>query len=200
MSEDLTLSASYTLSRTFDDASDFDEQPQNPFDIAAEHALSRQDQRHLLVFSALWELPIGEDDDSPKQTAATPNWPTRVVSHIELAPIVTAGSGRAVNPLTGVDSNLSDAFPLSSRPVGFNRDSLRTPGLTNVDFRVLKYFPFDKAAHLDVVAEFFNLFNHPDIVQINPIFGSDLAPVASFGQPIEGAGARRIQFSLDYEF
>jgi outer membrane receptor protein involved in Fe transport len=200
MSEDLTLSASYTLSRTLDDASDFDEQPQNPFNIAAERAPSRQDQHHLLVSSALWELPIGEDEGRPKQTAATPNWPTRVFSHIELAPIVTVGSGRTVNALTGVDSNLNDAFPLSSRPLGFNRDSLRTPVLANVDFRVLKYFPFGKTAHLDVVAEFFNLFNHPNVVQINPIFGSNVAPTASFGQPIDGAGARRIQFSLDYEF
>jgi hypothetical protein len=41
-------------------------------------------------------------------------------------------------------------------------------------FRLLKYFPFAKAAHLDVVAEFFNLFNYPNLVQINPIFGSNL--------------------------
>ena len=165
--------------------------PKTRLNIAAEHTLSRQDQRHLLVFSALWELPIGEDEDSPKQTPTTPNWPARILSHIELAPIATVGSGRAVNALTGVDSNLSDAFPLSSRPLGFNRDSLRTPGLANVDFRVLKYCPFGKTAHLDVVAEFFNLFNHSDVVQSNPIFGSNVAPIANFGQPIEGAGARR---------
>ena len=200
MFDELAFSANYTLSRVFDDASDFDEQPQNPFDLAAERALSRQDQRHQFVFSALWELPIGDDEDSPKQSAGTPSWPTRVFSHIELAPIVTLGSGRVVNPLTGADSNLSHSFPLSSRPLGFGRDSLQTPGLANADFRVLKYFPFGKSAHLDCVAEFFNLFNHPNVVQINPIFGSNLAPAESFGQPTEGAGARRIQFSLDYEF
>jgi hypothetical protein len=41
-----------------DDASDFDEQPQNPFDLAAERALSRQNQQQRLVFNALWNLPI----------------------------------------------------------------------------------------------------------------------------------------------
>jgi hypothetical protein len=33
MSNELAFSASYTLSKTFDDASDFDEQPQNPFNL-----------------------------------------------------------------------------------------------------------------------------------------------------------------------
>jgi len=40
MSDELEFSSSYTLSKTFDDASDFDEQPQNPFDLEAENAIS----------------------------------------------------------------------------------------------------------------------------------------------------------------
>ena len=199
MFDELAFSASYTLSKVTDDASDFDEQPQNPFNLAAERAISRQDQRHLFVFNALWELPIGPDEDSPKP-APPPDWPTRIFGHIEVAPIVTVGSGRPVNPLTGVDSNLSHSFPLSSRPLGFTRDSLQTTTLANVDFRLLKYFPFGKTAHLDVVAEFFNLLNHPNVAQINPVFGSNLAPAPTFQQPIEGTSPRRIQFSLDYEF
>ncbi len=67
-------------------------------------------------------------------------------------------------------------------------------------FSGAQVFSFGKTAHLDVVAEFFNLFNHPNVAAINPVFGSSLAPTASFGQPIEGMGARRIEFSLDYEF
>ena len=65
MNEDLAFSASYTLSKTYDDASDFDEQPQNPFDLAAEHALSLQHQQQRFVFNALWELPIGDEEDKP---------------------------------------------------------------------------------------------------------------------------------------
>src|SRR5258707_7698996 len=63
MSNELAFSASYTLSKTFDDASDFDEQPQNPFNLAAENALSRQHQQQRFVFNALWELPIRDDAD-----------------------------------------------------------------------------------------------------------------------------------------
>lgn len=61
-----------------------------------------------------------------------------------------------------------------------------------MDLRVLKYFPFGESRRLDLVAEFFNLFNHANVAQINPVFGSNLIPISAFGQRIEGAGARRI--------
>ena len=201
MNEDLEFSASYTLSKTIDDASDFNEQPQNPYDLAAEQSRSLQDQPQRFVFNALWDLPIGEEEENAgAKSASHPGWLTRAFSHIELAPIFSAGSGRPVDPLTGLDSNLTHAFPLSSRPLGFGRNSLRTPATAALDLRVLKYFPFGPSRHLDVVVESFNLLNRANVAQINPVFGSGALPLAGFGQSIEGLGARQIQFSLDYEF
>ncbi|MDQ2945260.1 MAG: TonB-dependent receptor, partial [Acidobacteriota bacterium] len=197
MSNELEFSGSYTLSKTFDDASDFNEQPDNPFNLAAERALSLQHQQQRLVFNALWELPIG-DEEAGKP--AEDNWINRIFGHIELAPIFTVESGRPVNPLTGIDSNRTHAFPLSARPPGLGRNSLHTPLLANVDFRILKYFPFGKAARLDLVGEAFNLFNRTNVTQINPIFGSGSTAQPGFLQPLAGSGARRIQFSLDFEF
>lgn len=198
MSNELEFSGSYTLSKAHDDASDFNEQPMNPFNLRQEWAPSLQDPRHRFVFNALWELPIGDEDDAtqPQQE----NWLTRVFGHLEVAPIVTIESGHPVDPLTGVDSNLSHAFPFSARPPGFGRNSLRTPFVANTDFRLLKYFSFGKTARLDVVAEAFNLFNHSNVLAINPIFGVGVLPQSGFQQPIGGAGPRRVQFSLDYEF
>ena len=72
--------------------------------------------------------------------------------------------------------------------------------VVKLDLRVLKYFPFGGLRRLDVVAESFNLLNRANAVQINPVFGSTLAPMPGFGQAIEGLGARQIQFSLDFEF
>jgi hypothetical protein len=197
MSNELEFSASYTLSKTHDNASDYNEQPRNPFNLATEWALARQDQRHRLVFNALWELPIGDEENKtqPQQRG----WLTRIFEHIEVAPIFTVESGRPVDPLIGVD-NGSDAFPLSARPPGFSRNSLKTPMLANMDFRLLKYFPTGKTAHLDLVAEAFNLFNRANVAQINPFFGAGAVSQPGFLQPITGAGARQIQFSLDYEF
>jgi hypothetical protein len=73
--------------------------------------------------------------------------------------------------------------------------------LANVDFRkILKYFPFGKTARLGLEGEAFNLLNRANVAQINPIFGVGATPLPSFGQPITGTGARRIPFSLDFEF
>src|SRR5204863_4282563 len=63
LSDEFELLASYTLSKVIDDASDFDEQPANPFDLRAERALSRQDVRQRFVLSALFDLPFGAEED-----------------------------------------------------------------------------------------------------------------------------------------
>jgi hypothetical protein len=124
----------------------------------------------------------------------------RAFSHIEMASIFTAESGRPVDPLTGVDSNRNGAFPLSSRPLDFHRNSLQTPTVVTMDLRIVKYFPFGPSRHLDLVAESFNLLNRANVAQINPTFGSNLVPSPGFGQPTEALGARQIQFSLDFEY
>ena len=200
MNDELAFSASYTLSKTFDDASDFDEQPQNPFNLAAENALARQHAQQRFVFNALWELPIGDEKEKGGNSRENAGWFAHSFSHIEVAPILTAESGRPMNPLTGLDSNRSHAFPFSARPLDLGRNSLQTPRIVTMDLRVLKYFPFGESKRLDVVAECFNLFNKANVAQINPVFGSNLTPAAGFEQPIQGIGARQIQFSLDFEF
>ena len=55
MSNELEFSASYTLSKTFDDASYFKEQRQNPFDLAAERAPSLQ---HRIVHDYITALRV----------------------------------------------------------------------------------------------------------------------------------------------
>ena len=138
MSNELEFSARYTFSKTLDNASDFDEQPVNPFALVAERALSRQDQRHRLVFNALWELPIGDEETGKPPSN---NLFTKVFGHIELAPIFTLESGRPVNPLTGIDSNVNDAFPLSSRALGFGRNTFKNPNAGHSRFSRIEVFP-----------------------------------------------------------
>jgi hypothetical protein len=152
------------------------------------------------VFNALWELPFGDEENKGANSKQSASWLARTFSHIEIAPIFTAESGRLVNPVTGLDSNRSHAFPISGRSLDLGRNSIQTPGIVTMDLRILKYFPFGGSKRLDLVAEFFNLFNRANIAQINPVFGSNLTPMAGFDQPIQGIGARQIQFSLDFEF
>lgn len=90
-------------------------------------------------------------------------------------------------------------FPFATRPLGYSRNSLQTPANIDLDLRVLKMIRI-ASGHLDVVAESFNLLNHRNVSLLNTAFGSDLTPAAGFAQPIAASTARRIQFSLDYEF
>ena len=199
LSDEFELLASYTLSKVVDDASDFDEQPANPYDLRAERAPSRQDVRQRFVLSALFDLPFADDEENGGG-GEDDGLLSEVFGHMEVAPILTLSGGRPVNPLTGGDEERGLAYPLASRPLGLPRNSLRTPGLFNLDLRVLRYVPFGERRRLDFVAEFFNLFNHPNAVSINPFFGAGSTPAAGFTRPTAFAPPRRIRFSIDFEF
>jgi hypothetical protein len=69
--DDIQILAGYTFSKTFDDASYDTEQPQNPYAIRDERALSLQDQRHRLTLSGLWL--IGPDLGDPADAARNAN-------------------------------------------------------------------------------------------------------------------------------
>ena len=197
LSNEFELLASYTLSKTTDDASDFDEQPANPFNLRAERALSRQDVRQRFVLSSLFDLPIGEEDEQAQESEGLLS---TALGHIEVAPIITLSSGRPVNALTGADEERSRAYPLASRPLGLPRNSLRTPRFINVDLRALKYFPMGERRRLDLVVEFFNLFNRPNVMSVNQYYGSGVVPLSSFGAPTAFAAPRQVRFSIDFEF
>jgi outer membrane receptor protein involved in Fe transport len=197
--DDLQVMAGYTYSKTIDDASYDLEQPQNPYSIGDERALSLQDQRHRFTLSGLWL--IGPDLDDPADAAknANPGPVMKALTGLEFAPIVSIASGFRANPITGLDSNLEHILTFATRPVGYSRNGLSTPANVNVDLRVLKVIP-RKRGHLDLVAESFNLLNHRNVSLLNSAFGSGTNPAKEFATPIAASTARRIQFSLDYEF
>jgi hypothetical protein len=198
LSHEIEWAASYTWSRTTDTASDFDEQPQNPFALADEQAFSRYDQRHRLVASALFDLPVGDEVDRVPGTM--PSLLVRALSKIVLAPILTIGSGQPVNAVTGLDDTHAGSVPLAARPLSLGRNGLRLPAFATLDLRVLKSVVIRPHGKLDFVVEGFNVLNRQNITQLNPVFGSSPAPLATFGRPTDAANARHIQFSIDFEF
>jgi hypothetical protein len=100
-----------------DDASNYDEPPNNPYFLPGERALSANDQRHRCVFSGTFDLPFGDEDEGRKPSGIT----SKLFGNIESAPILTIGSSRPIDPLIGFDANRTGAFPFSSRPLGFAR-------------------------------------------------------------------------------
>jgi len=196
LSNEIEFSGSYTLSKATDDASDFDEQPNSPYLLSAERALSANDQRHRFVFSGTFDLPFGDEDEGKKSAGLL----AKMFGNIETAPILTIGSGRPINPLTGLDANRSGAFPSSSRPVRFGRNSLRTGTQAQLDLRVLKFFKVGEHGKLDFVVESFNLLNHTNVVALNQVHGVQDSPIPAFATPTKAGIPRQLQFSIDFEF
>jgi hypothetical protein len=193
------MMAGYTFSKTIDDASYDAEQPQNPYAPGAERAPSLDDQRQRFVMSGLWVVGPDLDDPQDVANAARPNAFQKIVYGLEFAPILEAGSGFRDNPVTGADSSDEHVYPFAARPIGYGRNSLRTPAQFHVDFRVLRMVPIWRG-HLDIVAESFNLLNRQNVDRINSAFGSELAAAPQFESPIQESDARRVQFSLDFEY
>ena len=196
LSNEMSFSGSYTISKAIDDASDFNEQPENPYLLHAERALSSNDQRHRFVFSGTFDLPFADEEDGKKPSGVI----AKVLANIEAAPILIIGSGRPINPLTGFDANRSGAFPLSSRPLGFGRNSLATNSQVQFDLRVLKFFKVGEHGKLDFVIESFNVLNHTNVVGLNQFYGVASSPIPVFATANKATIPRQLQFSVDFEF
>jgi hypothetical protein len=104
-SQGVSFLASYTFSKTIDDASSFNmtgsaakpvagenDLAQNPFNLAAERGLSLFDARHRFVFSYQWELPFLKHSQG---------WYQKVLGGWQLNGIATVMSG---TPFTVFDS------------------------------------------------------------------------------------------------
>jgi hypothetical protein len=198
LAKEIEWSAAYTWSRSKDSASDFDEQPQNPYALGDDWSASRYDQRHRLVVSALFDLPIGDEAD--RRPGEVPGAWTRAFSHIEVAPILTVGSGLPANVTTGGDDNRTHAFPFTSRPPGIARNSWRLPAAATLDVRLLKFFNIKPHGKLDLVVEAFNVLNRTNVTRVNTVYGPLLTPLGSFGRRIDAGPGRQLQFSIDFEF
>ncbi len=196
LSNEIEFSGSYTISKSIDDASDFDEQPENPYLLRAERALSSNDQRHRFVFSGTFDLPFGDEEDGKKSSGTL----AKLLGNLEVAPIFSVGSGRPINPVAGFDANRSGAFPPSSRPLGFGRNSLHTPAQVQLDLRVLKVFKVGEHGKLDFVVESFNLLNHTNVVGLNQFYGPDSMAIPAFTSANKASPGRQLQFSVDLEF
>ncbi len=169
----------YSVGSTHDDASDFDEQPQDPRNLAAEWARSRQHQLQRLAASATFEF-----------------------FDLVISPIFTTGSGRPINALESSDFYRAGAYPLSARPPGFARNPFFSPPVRSLDLRVMKTFPVkeNKRAILQVGVEGFNLTNHNNPLKVSQTYAAQGARLSSYGQTAESLNARQIQFFTQFEF
>jgi hypothetical protein len=172
--------ASYTLSKAEDTVSDMFGQanlaedpglgrdPNDPeglprgFEPGSFRGPSAVDQRHRFVLSALAHLPL----------------------QLELAGIVTVGSGRPFTALSGVDGNgngiaVNDRARRDPRDAStrVGRNAERSPGSATVDARLSRAFPLARGLSLQVLVEAFNLFNRVNYSEVQNVFGPGAFPV-----------------------
>lgn len=183
------LRASYTLSKTTDDAGNFFfSTPQDNFNIRGDMGLSDNDQRHRLVFSGTLAAP----KDVTKE-----GW-RRGLKDFELSYIFTYASRLPFNILLGSDRNFDTNN--NDRPAGVGRNTGRGFDYASFDMRLSRRIRLNERVSLDVLAEGFNLFNRANFGVPNNTFGSGTIPLPTFGQPTLALDPRQFQFGLKLNF
>src|SRR5262249_41661955 len=90
-----------------------------------------------------------------------------------LSTIVNMSTGRAYNPLAGVDLNLNGDNPPGDRPAGLARNIGILPGFATVDMRLTRTLSIGERYRIQGFFEIYNMFNRVNISTINRIFPPD---------------------------
>jgi hypothetical protein len=217
-SRGLQFLASYTWSKSIDNASSF-ENSVNPISPRRSQSLSLFDARQRLVFSGNWRLP------SP----AAGTW-RQVLGNWALSGIFTSQSGFPIRMTSSSDQELMNSFDFETvgepqqiapfrklspqqsagyffDPASFTEAALGQigntprslccgPRIANLDLGVHKTFPVTERANLEFRTEVFNVMNHTQF--LNP--DGNITDGATFGQVSQARDPRLIQFALRLSF
>lgn len=221
----LQFQAAYTLSKSIDDASSF-ENLLNPLDYRLSRSLSLFDARQRLVFSYQWDLPhvgghglaarvLGGWSSSGILTFQS-GFPIPITSSDDLelmdsVGFVNPGEPDMVAPLRRLDPRnpLNLAFGPSSfqQPADLGRigSSPRTvccgPGIDNLDFSLMKSTSFGERSRLQFRVELFNAFNHAQFSKVDGnISDGDVADGGTFGKVLRARDPRLVQIALKVLF
>lgn len=189
---------------------------QDPANRRTDGSSSNADMRHRVNFAASYQLPFGNGLKGPARQIFH-GWElgglTVIQSGLPFTVTVpgspsNTGSGSRANPVAGVSPEVSE--PTISRwfnPAAFTvppaftwgtlgRNTLRGPGIWNVDLSAAKKFNFSETRRLEFRAEFFNSLNHPQFGLPGSTIG--VGGVATITNTQRAN--RQIQFELRYAF
>jgi Carboxypeptidase regulatory-like domain len=200
------FSANYTLSKSQDDAPEQNlvaTQVGNlvssdPTNRSRDRGFSLADQRHTFVLSAVIK-PIFNIENKTLNSILNEN---------QFGLIVTANSGERFNIVSITDRNV-DGFIGSDRPVGFARNSGKTPNQFNADLRYSRYFNFSERFKLEVFGEAVNIFNVNSVFQFNNVNvatnadGTLNGPLPEFNSAARGItslDSRQFQMGFKFKF
>jgi len=224
-SHGLQFQASYTYSKTIDDASSF-ENILNPYDLNATKGLSLFDARHRFVFSYYWEFPV------PKYQGAK----GKLLDGWAMSGIYTLQSGFPIRITSGNDTELFSSFdfeaagepnlvapfttlnphntggqvfnpalfadaPLANNGVfpyvgNAPRSICCGPGINNFDTSFQKFTPIGERVNMEFRADIFNIWNHAQFYQVD----GSISDTGTFGRALKVHDPRLVQFALKLHF
>jgi hypothetical protein len=182
----LSYTVAYTFSKLLDDAST----PQNMYNWRLERALAGNDVPHNLIFSYVYEIPVGRGKRYGLRNgfldAVLGGWQLSGITNfrsgmpltiVTSGDIANVGTGGQRGNATGVKPQKLD--PRTNNLRGFDTSAYATPprgtfgnlarntqrgfGINNWDVSFNKNFylpPLGEASRLQIRVEFFNFFNH----------------------------------------
>lgn len=226
--------ATYNYSKSLDDASDGIDFtpgaafPQDSTDIPAERGPSTFDTRHRFTGAANYDVPYWHVLPRALGTGWALNWiasfqsgrpiPITTVNdttgrfYFNQRPNVVPGVNPILpnwNPFTGYLNANAFAQPAQGTFGDLGRDSIYGPGYSNLDFSVTKNTKIYERLNLQLRAEFFNIFNHPNFALpaggVNPGVGpagliSQTPDVAQGNPGLGGGGPRVVQLAAKFTF
>lgn len=204
------FNASYTWSKSLDynSFSSGGIVGQNSYNLRGDRGLSDFDVRHRFVISAIYDLPFSGSQ-----------W----VTGWQLAAIVQSQGGNPINIVTsnstvnGVAGTLrpdvngpvaiignvdqwfdTTKFTAVPRFGSLGRNVVIGPGFNNTDFSIVKNTRFGEKLRAQFRAEFFDLFNHPNLGQPGNVVGTPtFGRITSTRFPTgETGSSRQIQFAV----
>lgn len=178
----------------------------NPFDLSQERGNSSFDTRHRFAARAVWSPEVFKNGNTLARS---------ILNGYTFAPIVSISKGPHYSPSVSGSAPGSTVFGINggggtSRFPFLGRNSFDFPSIKVVDLRVSRRFHITEKARLEVLAEAFNLFNHPNTTGVNdtlyfiPFGTKTLSFNQFFGAPQNSFSAflreRQIQFAARFEF
>ena len=173
----LQFQSSYTLSRAQDNGGSQSSATFtpgfsslfNPFDGQGENGLSPYDRRHKFVASVVYNTNFTSLKDNKVASAILNGW--------TIAPIVNMFSGARFTAVTSRTATSSVFGPSPNGGVNGSNGSLRfsltpnnafhMPSTKYVDLRLSRRFTIKEDAKIEVLGEFFNIFNRTQVTAVN---------------------------------
>lgn len=164
------FNTSYTLSNAKDSkpdqtsvvvGSDDSKVAQNQFDLSGEYARSDLDVRHRFIFSPVYDTGTFTRSENKVVRA--------LLSDYIFTGIFTAQSGFAYSATVSGDPN-NDGNTANDRVPGTERNEFSTPATYQLDLRVGRAIRFGERFRLTLFAEGFNVFNRPNVQNVNRNF------------------------------